>query len=118
MLCQAKAFLPVSTNQEGTAWRAFIASRRAARSCSSSLSAFRSRSSSHPLRTWLASPDVNFCFTLAKGGEGTRPAQPVQATGPLRADAADRDAKLRVDLRVRTRRIADEHGQELLAAGR
>src|ERR1044071_3583600 len=48
MLCQAYAFLPDSTNQEGTAWRAFIASLRAARSCSSV----------QPLRTWLASPYI------------------------------------------------------------
>src|SRR5712691_4921837 len=99
------------------AWRAFIASLSAARS-SSSLSAARSRSSFPPLRTWPTSPEVYFCSTLTESRKGTRPAQPVQATGPLRADAADRDAKLRVDFRVRTRRIADEHGQQLLATGR
>jgi hypothetical protein len=58
MLCQAKAFLPVSINHEGTAARAFIASLRAA----------RSRSSSQPLRTWLASPYVDFLVPLAEGG--------------------------------------------------
>src|SRR6266516_3748947 len=48
MLCQAYAFLPDSTNQEETAWRAFIAS----------LSAARSSSWVQPLRTWLASPYI------------------------------------------------------------
>src|SRR5689334_10254705 len=106
MLCQANAFLPVSMNHEGTAWRALIAS----------LSALRSRSSSQSLRTWLASPNVDLCLTLAERGEGTRPAQPVQAAGTLRPDAADRYAELRVDLRVRVRRVADEHRQQPLAA--
>src|SRR5712691_3419280 len=108
MLCQAKAFLPVSTNQEGTAWRALIASPRAT----------RSRSSSQSSRTWLASPDVDLCCALAESGEGARPAQPVQATGALRPDAPDRDAELRVDFRVGMRRVAEEHRQQLLAAGR
>src|SRR5271166_5903264 len=108
MLCQAKAFLPVSTNQEGTAWLAFIASPKAA----------KSRSSSQPSRTWLASPNVDLCFTLTKADEGARPAQPVQAAGPLRADAPDRDAELLVDFRVGMRRIAEEHRQQLLAARR
>jgi hypothetical protein len=39
--------------------------------------------------------------------------QPVQAAGPVRADAADRDVQCRADLRVRVRRVSHEHGQEL-----
>src|SRR6266571_1461513 len=101
MLCQAKAFLPVSMNQEGTAWRAFIASLRAD----------RSRSSSQPSRTWLASPGIDLSFTLTESSEGTGPAQPFQAPCSLRPDAADRDAEFRVDFRVGMRRIADQHRQ-------
>src|SRR5439155_19404940 len=108
MLCQAKAFLPVSMNHEGTAWRAFSAWLRAP----------RSRSSSQSLRTWLASPYVDLFLALAEGGKGARPAHPLQAPGPLRPDAADRDIQLGVDLRVGVRRVADEHRQQLLAAGR
>src|SRR5271165_2146203 len=108
MLCQAKAFLPVWTNQAGTAWLAFIASPRAT----------RSRSSSQSSRTWLASPDIDLRFVRTEGGEGTGPTQPVQAAGPLRADATDRDAELGVDFRVGTRRVTHQHRQQLLAARR
>src|SRR5215469_3440408 len=107
MLCQAKALLPVSMNHEGTASRAISAWPNAARSRSSSQS-----------RTWLASPNVDLLLALSEGGEGVGPAQPLQAAGPLRPDAADRDAELAVDLRVRMRRIADEHRQQPLAARR
>src|SRR6516162_6370740 len=98
MLCQAKAFLPVSLNHEGTASRAFSACPKAA----------SSRSSSQSLRTWLASPCVDLLLALPEDGESAGPAHPLQAAGPLRPDAADRDAELRVNLRVRTRRVADE----------
>src|SRR5689334_16249025 len=108
MLCQAKALLPVSINHEGTASRAFSAWPKAA----------RSRSSSQSLRTWLASLYVDLLLALPEGGEGAGPAHPLQAAGPLRPDAADRDAELRVDLCVRLRRVADEHRQQPLAAGR
>src|SRR5260370_16192326 len=107
MLCQAKAFRPVSMNQAGTAWRAFIASTRAA----------RTRSSSQPSRTWLAPPDIDLGVTLTESGEGTGPAQPFQAPCSLRPDAAHREAEPGVDLRVGMRRVADQHGQQLLAAG-
>src|ERR1700759_2880094 len=108
MLCQAKAFLPVSMNHSGTAGRAFMASLKAA----------RSRSSSHPLRTWLASPCIDLLVSVAEGGQGVRPAHAIQAPGPLRSYAADRDTGLGVDLRIGMRRIADQHGQQLLAPGR
>src|ERR1700722_11201302 len=108
MLCQAKAFLPVSMNQEGTAWLAFRPSPTAA----------SRRSSPQPLRTWLASPDVDLRCTLTEGDESTGPAQPTQAAGSLRADAPDRDAELLVDFYVGMRRVAEEHRQQLLTAGR
>src|SRR5256885_12020548 len=108
MLCQAKAFLPVSMNHEGTARRAF----------SAWLKAPRSRSSSQSSRTWLASPYVDLFLALSEGGESARPAQPIQAAGPLRPDAADRDTELGVDLRVGMRRVADPHRQQLPPAGR
>src|SRR6516165_8428609 len=107
MLCQAKALLPVSINQAGTASRSFSAWPKAASSRSSSQS-----------RTWLASPYVDLLLALFEGGKGVGPAQPLQAAGPLRPDAANRDAELGVDLRVGTRRIADEHRQQPLAARR
>src|SRR5204863_3464426 len=107
MLCQAKAFLPVSMNHGGTAWRAF----------SAWLKAPRSRSSSQSLRTWLASPYVDLFLALSEGGEGARPAHPLQAARPLRPDAADWDTELPVDVRVGMRRVADEHRQQPLAAG-
>src|SRR5438034_7063460 len=108
MLCQAKAFLPVSTNHEGTARRAF----------SAWLKAPRSRSSSQSLRTWLASPYVDLFLALSEGGESARPAHPLQAASPLRPDAAHRDAELAVDIRVGMRRVGQEHRQQSLAARR
>src|SRR5205807_1405125 len=83
-------------NHEGTARRAF----------SAWLKAPRSRSSSQLSRTWLASPYVDLFLALSEGGESARPAQPIQAAGPLRPDAADRDIELGVDLRVGVRRVA------------
>src|SRR5207245_1430263 len=82
------------------------------------LRAPRSRSSSQSLRTWLASPYIDLFLALAEGGKGARPAHPLQAPGPLRPDAADRDIQLGVDLRVGVRRVAGGHRPPLLAAGR
>src|SRR5690348_7985314 len=98
MLCQAKAFLPVSMNHEGTASRALSAWRKAPSSRSSS-----------QLRTWLASPYVNLVLALSEGGESARPAHSLQAASPLRSDAADRDAELAVDIGVGMRRVGQQH---------
>src|ERR1700744_482838 len=95
-------------NHEGTAWRVRIDSRRASQSCSSS----------QPSGTWLASPCIDPGFTVGEFDEGVRLAQPIQAPGPLRADAPYRDSQLLVDLGIRMWRIAEQHGQQLLAAGR
>lgn len=46
------------------------------------------------------------------------PAQPLQAARPHRADAAHRHPKRPADVGVRTRRIADQHRQQLAAAVR
>src|SRR6476660_1373397 len=108
MLCQAKAFLPVSMNHEGTASRAISAWRKAP----------SSRSSSQSLRTWLASPYVDLVLALSEGGESARPAHPLQAASPLRPDAADRDAELAGDIGVGMRGVGQQHQQQLLAARR
>ena len=42
-------------------------------------------------------------------------AQPVQASAPLRADAADGDAEPGADFGVGDRRVSDEQGDQLLA---
>src|SRR5580700_9233638 len=104
MLCHAYALLAVSTNQAGTACRAVTASRSAARSCSSSQLSC----------TWLASRNVDSDVIGTKRFECGRSAQPFQAAGPLRADAADRDAQLRADLRVGVGGLGHQHGQQLL----
>src|SRR4029077_11290647 len=108
MLCQAKAFLPVSMNHEGTASRALSAWRKAP----------SSRSSSQSLRTWLASPYVYLVLALSEGGESARPAHPLQAASPLRPDAADRDAELAVDIGVGMRGVGQQHRPQCLAARR
>src|SRR5690349_11460688 len=108
MLCQAKAFLPVSMNHVGTASRAFSAWLKAPSSWSSSQS----------LRTWLASPYVDLVLALSEGGESARPAHPLQAASPLRPDAADRDTELAMDIRIGMRWVGQQHRQQLLAARR
>ena len=54
----------------------------------------------------------------ALGEERVGPAQPFQAAGTLRADATDRDVQPHADLRVRARRVGQQHGQQLLTAVR
>src|SRR5512133_934298 len=97
MLCQAYAFFPVSTNQSGTASRALIASRKAARSLSSSRRIAIHSSSLLSSRTRSTSPDVGRDLALAERDERTGPAQAVQATGTSRADAPDWDSQRLVD---------------------
>src|SRR5215475_13513435 len=102
MLCHAKAFFPASTNSGGTARRARTASLSAARSVSSS---------SQPLATMLT-PRLHDLDVLGLVGEDgdqmLRTAQPVQAAGTHRPDAAHRHAQCRADICVGGRRIAHE----------
>src|SRR5580698_2978928 len=98
MLCHAYAVFPVSTNHSGTACRAFTASPNATRSSSSSQTS--------GMFLVLCPVDVEVAKTRQRAGL----AEPFQAAGSLRADASHRDLQRRADLRVRTRRIADEHG--------
>src|SRR5579862_4438660 len=108
MLCQAKAFLPASTNSGGTPRRLLSACRSAA----------RSSSSSQPLVTTLT-PCLLVLFAAAgNGGDMWRAAQPVQAPGAHRADAAHAHAQRCADVFVASRRIADQQGQQLAAAAR
>src|SRR6516225_11299836 len=103
MLCHAYAFLPVSTNHSGTASRALSASPNAARNCSSSqLSAM----------VLVLRP-----VDIGEPGQRTGSSQSFQAAGSLRADASHRDLQLLADLRVRMRRVAHEHSQQLLVLG-
>src|SRR5208282_2624732 len=99
MLCHAYAFLPVSTNHSGTACRAITASPNAAKSSSSSQTS--------GMFLVLCPVDVGVAKTRQRAGL----AQAFQAAGSLRADASHRDLQRRADLCVRTRRVADEHGQ-------
>ena len=73
--------LAVSTNAAGTAWRSCVASRSAAISWSSS----QSSSTGHASR--------ESTLILTQSDEVLRPAQPVQAPGPLWADAANRNVQ-------------------------
>jgi hypothetical protein len=50
--------------------------------------------------------------SLALGEQRVGLAQPFQAAGTLRADAADRDVQPRADVRVRVRRVSQQHGQQ------
>src|SRR2546423_11836107 len=108
MLCHAKALFPASTNSGGT-------SRRA---CTACLSAARSVSSAQLLATMLTPrlPDLDVLGLVAENGdEMLRMAQPVQAAGPHRADAAHRHTQCRADVYVGGRRITHKHREQLMA---
>src|SRR2546423_11147521 len=112
MLCHAKALFPASTNSGGTSRRARTACLSAARSVSSS---------SQPLATMLTPrlPDLDVLGLVAENGdEMLRMAQPVQAAGPHRADAAHRHPQCRADVYVGGRRITHEHREQFMAGPR
>src|SRR5262252_9103156 len=94
MLCHAKALFPASTNSGGMLRRARTASLSAARSVSSS---------SQPLATVftprLLHPDV-LGLVGEDGDQMPRTAQPVQAAGTHRSDAAHRHAQSRADVDI------------------
>jgi hypothetical protein len=50
-------------------------------------------------------------------GDGRVTAQPVQAAGAARPDAADSDAQLGTDLRIGHGRVFDQQGDQLPTAG-
>src|SRR5215469_7059377 len=114
MLSQANAFFPSSMNSGGTASSASRASLSAARSCSSSQMSRTACTSGFagPSAADLAAFDLK----VAERGECRGTAQFFQATGTLRADAADGDRHGGADFRVRVRGVADQHGQQLPAA--
>src|ERR1700753_114684 len=101
---QANALRPASVKLGGTSRLSRIASWISASNWSSShMSGIPGASDLRPLRR-------------GERAQGGGVAHPVQATAPLRADAADFDRQLVADLFVRQWWVADQQRQQLPAA--